>query len=208
MDIEELRRSDAPVPAPDREAFERVWRRVMPDEEASPIGLGPARSEGAEGAAPDREASVPTLAAQEEAQYAAPCLGESSLTYTQLLQELMDDAQCGWQTYRALTYQARGQVNRQLGALAADQRLCLRRLGAVYFLLTGRRDRRPDRAPGPLPALPDALRERFSAEQALRAKCLQGAQEVRDFCLASLCQELAVRAQERMEGIRRVLEGL
>ena len=144
--MEERNTLGKPLTVDDPELFARVWRRVMPDEELSPIALGPAPGPGTE--APDRAADAPPAEGQAgsrqapipppEGEEEPPCLGEGSLPFAPALERRMEQAQQGAQIYQALSRRTQGAAGRQTAALAADQQRHLRRLGAAYFLLTGR----------------------------------------------------------------------
>ena len=207
---------ERPLAVEDQELFARVWRRVMPEEEHSPIAIGPAQCPQEEAA----EAFCPQQTSQKAGEeQAAPkgllplgaapdvsCLGEASLCYAPLLRERMDGAHGLWQAYQSLARRAQGHAGRQLSALAADQQSYLRQLGAVYFLLTGQRYPHSARTPVPSGPVPSALREMFIREQQARQGYLQGAEQVQDPCLEALFQELGAEAELHMDSIRHILE--
>ena len=225
--MEEKNTLGRPLTVDDPELFARVWRRVMPEEELSPIALGPApgaqgeepaRPEGdpsaAEGTpsrpgngpagterAPARQAGAPPTEAEEEL-----CLGDGSLPFVAVLERRMEQAQQGAQIYQALARRAQGSAGRQIAALAADQQRHLRRLGAAYFLLTGRRWQSCARAALPAGGTAGALREMFAWEQQVRQGDLKAGRQTKDPCLQGLFQELADEAQLHMDAIRHILE--
>ena len=82
------------IPGMDREVFERVWRRVMPEDLGDcPFTLGQEDSQQAGGlpavpaAAP---AEVVTMGQADEG-HDIPCLGPGSAAYGAALQEYIDD---------------------------------------------------------------------------------------------------------------------
>lgn len=212
---------DRPLAAEDPELFARVWRRVMPEEEHSPIALGPAQEnqgpqeEAAEAFCPQETPRRPSPEAEQSrallplrgtAEPDVLCLGKASLCCAPLLRERMDGTHGLWQAYQALARRAQGYASRQLSTLAADQQRHLRQLGAVYFLLTGQRHSHSSHVPVPSGPVPNALREMFIREQQTRQSYLQGAQQVQDPCLEVLFQELGAEAELHMDSIRHILE--
>lgn len=206
---------ERPLAVEDQELFARVWKRVMPEQEHSPIALGPAQRETCpkpEQAPPEPEAPAPEQplsslqpldrAGQED----VPCLGASSMGYAPLLRELMDQVQGDAAAYQAMSRRAQGNAARQLGAMAADQQRYLRQLGAVYFLLTGQRWQHTARPSTPAGGLGYALREMFVREQRARQAYAKAGREVRDPCLLALFQDLNAEAEIHMDSIRHILE--
>ena len=118
----------------DPDVFQRVWNRVMPDQEHSPIAVD----------APTLPA-VPTLSpAPEEAPEPAPevpltCLGEGSQRYVQAIRDMMEQTQGFLRTLQRLSRRSAGRPARVLSALSADLRRDLRRLSTAHFLITGER---------------------------------------------------------------------
>lgn len=212
--MEEKNTLGKPLTVDDPELFARVWRRVMPDEELSPIALGPAPGPGTE--EPDRTADAPPAEQREgsrqapapppEGEEEPPCLGEGSLPFVPALERRMEQAQQGAQIYQALARRAQGTAGRQTAALAADQQRHLRRLGAAYFLLTGRRWQGTARAVLPAGTTAGALREMFAWERQVRQGDLRARNQTEDPCLKALFQELAEEAQLHMDAIRHILE--
>ena len=157
-----------PISGMDREVFERVWRRVMPEdradcpftlpeEEPAPAGSpAPAEPAGREGE-------------PEPAALPAPS-GEA-------LRQYMDGELASWRKCRALARRLPGSAGQALAAVADDELRHARRLGALYFLLSGVRYWPRQGEGGPIGAIPAALRERFwAAHQAAgsyRAAALQ-----------------------------------
>lgn len=202
----------------DQNLFARVWCRVMPEQEHSPIAIGPAQcpqEEAAPAFCPQELSQQPTQDAPQSgallplrgaAQPDVPCLGEASLDYAPLLRERMDDTHGLWLAYQSLARRSQGHAGRQLSALAADQQRHLRQLGAVYFLLTGQRWAHSARACTPSGPVPSALREMFVREQQVRQSYLRSAEQVQDPCLEALFQELGAEAELHMDSIRHILE--
>lgn len=206
-----------PLAVEDQELFARVWNRVMPQQEHSPIALGPAQQEPcpmSQEASPEPEAAAPSALAPEQSlqpldragQDDVPCLGASSMGYAPLLRELMEQVQGDAMAYQAMARRSQGNAARQLGAMAADQQRYLRQLGAVYFLLTGQRWQHTARPSVPVGGLGHALREMFVREQRARQAYANAGQEVRDPCLLALFQELSAETEIHMDGIRHILE--
>lgn len=208
----EHQHTDTALPQPlsvqDQELFARVWRRVMPEEELSPICPGPAPTQPeAAPAAPAPLEAVPAMApAAPVPQRQLSCLGQASMDQVPVLEELMEGAHSLWRSYQALSRRAQGRAARQLSELAADQNRNLRQLGAVYFLLTGER-RQPSRpARAPMGGLGLSLRELFVQEQLGRQAYGQAAAQTGDSCLKALFQELEAESELHMDSIRHILE--
>lgn len=177
---------ETPLEVEDRELFQRVWQRVMPDQEQSPIAVLPPQPQ--------------------VHQHDLPQLGQASMAYAQPIREMMESLQEHRQLYQSLARRTQGQNARSLSALAARHQGDLRRLGAVYFLLTGERF-----YPAVSPALPagplgGALREMFAREQRLGQRFSQAGEHNPDSCLEGLFSQLARQSQTNLEEIRAILE--
>ena len=137
----------------DLETFERVWRRVMPNQDMSPIQVGAPTGPGTgverqaeripapaqlqnqdQGAAP---AAQIQSSAQLQTQSQVPAPAEQAAGQVRQLEELMEGAWMGHRIYLELARRARGSGARTLNALAAEQRRTAQRLAACWFLLTG-----------------------------------------------------------------------
>ena len=185
-----------PGPAMDREAFERVWRRVMPEERPDcPFTLDQAP-------APRQEAPVPPAAPVPPP--AVSCLGESSQAYAPALLAHLGDVVDAYRVYRALA--RRGE--KTFAAIAADKQRQAKRLAAAYFLITGTPyTAKPTPMPRPMP-LPQAIRERYQWEQAKAAAFRKEAAAVADPCLAELYTELADESEAHAQRLRGIMERL
>ena len=193
----------------DLETFERVWRRVMPNQDMSPIQVGAPTGPGTgaerqaeripapaqlqnqdQGAAP---AAQIQSSAQLQPQSQVPAPAEQAAGQVRQLEELMEGAWMGHRIYLELARRARGSGARTLNALAAEQRRTAQRLAACWFLLTGacyHFSSPPIPRVCPLAA---ALREQFLQEQKWRRLC-------------QLYETLDGQAEHRMEAIRCLLE--
>ena len=180
----------------DPEVFRRVWNRVMPQQEHSPIALH------------DSAPAVPALSPAPGGQDGAVCLGEGSLAYAQVIQELMEETQGLLRTVQRLARRSSGRPAQVLSALAAALRREQGRLSAAGFLITGERYL-PSQSGVPLPAsLPLALRALFQQLQRRAARARAAAQGMEDPCLGQLLEELAVRAEGSAQRLRTLLEGM
>ena len=122
----------------DLETFERVWRRVMPNQDMSPIQVGAPTGPGTgaerqaeripapaqlqnqdQGAAP---AAQIQSSAQLQPQSQVPAPAEQAAGQVRQLEELMEGAWMGHRIYLELARRARGSGARTLNALAAEQR--------------------------------------------------------------------------------------
>ena len=190
------------LPACDREVFERVWRRVMPEARPDcpfPLAEAPPSAPAAEAPATalavrTPEAVLPAAPAPEppDPENDVPCLGASSAVYGALLQAFIDREIAGWKRYALLARRAPGNGGRVLATMAADERRHAKRLSTAYFLISGVRYWPADRANQPLTGTyPAALRSCFCAEQKAEAAYRAAANETADEALRELYQELA-----------------
>ena len=181
----------------DPEVFQRVWRRVMPDQEHSPIALS--------SPAPSAPAAVSPVS---EAERRHSCLGEASLPHTQALQNLMEQTHALLRTIQRLSRQAGPQTARVLSSLYAGLHQEQRRLSVAYFLITGSRCR-PSQPALPLSSsLDGGLRTLFQAFQQRSAQALACADAVQDPCLHQLFQALGGQSEQAAARLRRLLEML
>ena len=206
----------------DLETFERVWRRVMPNQDMSPIQVGAPTGPGTgaerqaeripapaqlqnqdQGAAP---AAQIQSSAQLQPQSQVPAPAEQAAGQVRQLEELMEGAWMGHRIYLELARRARGSGARTLNALAAEQRRTAQRLAACWFLLTGacyHFSSPPIPRVCPLAA---ALREQFLQEQKWRPLCQRAAAEGDSTACGGLYETLDGQAEHRMEAIRCLLE--
>jgi hypothetical protein len=206
----------------DLETFERVWRRVMPNQDMSPIQVGAPTGPGTgverqaeripapaqlqnqdQGAAP---AAQIQSSAQLQTQSQVPAPAEQAAGQVRQLEELMEGAWMGHRIYLELARRARGSGARTLNALAAEQRRTAQRLAACWFLLTGacyHFSSPPIPRVCPLAA---ALREQFLQEQKWRRLCQRAAAEGDSTACGGLYETLDGQAEHRMEAIRCLLE--
>ena len=187
----------------DLETFERVWRRVMPNQDMSPIQVGAPTGPGT---GVERQAErIPAPAQlQNQDQGAAPA--EQAAGQVRQLEELMEGAWMGHRIYLELARRARGSGARTLNALAAEQRRTAQRLAACWFLLTGACYHFSS---PPLPRVcpqAAALREQFLQEQKWRRLCQRAAAEGDSTACGGLYETLDGQAEHRMEAIRCLLE--
>ena len=211
----------------DREVFERVWRRVMPEDrpdcpfllEHSPVAPTPARTETTpaplESLPAVQEALSPSPARQAvspgdtraPAENDVPCLGASSAVHGEQLQTYIEHEISDWRVYQALSRRAPVSAGRILSAIAAEERRHAKRLSAAYFLISGIHYWPADRISAPpVVSLSGTLRQRFADEQRGAASYLAAAEETADACLRALFLELAEDEASHARLIRSVLE--
>ena len=185
----------------DREIFQRVWRRVMPEQgEDCPLELADPEPE--PGPLPP---AIPVMAPP--AAETCGCLGEDSAVYGQRLQAFIDRALTAWRCYQTLARRIQRGGGRTLATLAADERRHARRLSAAYFLISGVRYWPADQVSAPAAGpLLSALRECFQAERLSAAAYRAAAEGVSDSCLAGLFQELGQEEESHAWLIRTLLE--
>lgn len=173
---------------PDPETFRRVWARVMPDGEGSPIALEPEPSERTEQQErPPEERSGP------EREPVAS------------LEMLIDRTRAAFESAQHLARRA-GRYGQSIGAVAAEDRTALRRLSAAYYLETGRdyRSNGTPQSPEPL-ALAPALRRQYQREEELEGLCVNQMKRSAG-TQAELLEELSLQFRRHCRALRQTLE--
>lgn len=185
-----------------QEVFQRVWARVMGQQEGAPAVPTAGRVPDRADPPPRPPAKAPCPAPAGPTQPPAGDNGATALLRRQTLAALE-----GWQCYRFLARRSRGGVARTLGFLAADQHRQARRLAAAYFLRTGVRYWPTGTLASPaVSSLWGALRRQYQAEQAAGQEFLDAARHAGDPELERLYQQLAHSCQERCRQLRTLLE--
>lgn len=196
----------------DRAVFERVWRRVMPEDRPDcPFVLEEPAEEKGEGGTqlpvPVQAAPVARMGTTYQEEPDVPCLGAASAIYGAQLQAFIEGELADWKLYQALARRAGGSGSRTLSTIAADERRHAKRLSTAYFLISGVRYWPMDRAAAAtLPTLAGTLRQRFGEEQRGAASYLAAAEETADPCLRDLYLELAGEEDAHAWLIRGILE--
>lgn len=173
---------------PDPETFRRVWARVMPDGEGSPIALEPEPSERTEQQErPPEERSGPEREP-----------GAS-------LEMLIDRTRAAFESAQNLARRA-GRYGQSMGAVAAEDRTALRRFSAAYYLETGRdyHSNRTPQSPEPL-ALAPALRRQYQREEELEGLCVNQMKRSAG-TQAELLEELSLQFRRHCRTLRQTLE--
>ncbi len=181
-----------------RETFERVWRRVMPEDRPDcPFTLYTDEMR--------RKEEEPPAAAPEPP---APCAVQppagaaSTLPLQQFVfREAEERERC-----RGLSRMLWGSHARAVSCMAEDHRRGERRLRGTYFLLTGvRLSPRPRRRMMGRNALA-ALREGYEAAGESAKLYRAAAEETEDAALAALYRELSEQGERHTGLLRRILE--
>lgn len=173
---------------PDPETFRRVWARVMPDGEGSPIALEPEPSERTE-----QQESLPEERSGPEREPGAS------------LEMLIDRTRAAFESAQNLARRA-GRYGQSIGAVAAEDRTALRRFSAAYYLETGRdyRSNRTPQSPEPL-ALAPALRRQYQREEELEGLCVNQMKRSAG-TQAELMEELSLQFRRHCRTLRQTLE--
>lgn len=173
---------------PDPETFRRVWARVMPDGEGSPIALEPEPSERTE-----QQESLPEERSGPEREPGAS------------LEMLIDRTRAAFESAQHLVRRS-GRYGQSIGAVAAEDRTALRRLSAAYYLETGRdyRSNRTPQSPEPL-ALAPALRRQYQREEELEGLCVNQMKRSAG-TQAELLEELSLQFRRHCRTLRQTLE--
>lgn len=185
----------------DPEVFQRVWNRVMPDQDRSPIAMD----------APSQPA-VPALSPAPEQPPETPpsapltCLGEGSRPYTQAIRDMTDQTRGFLRSLQSLSRRSGSRAARVLSGIAGDLRREERRLSTAHFLITGERYSPSQAGAAPSSPLPLALRALFQQLHQRAAQARAAAQGMGDPCLQQLFQDLAEDAEFYAQRLRALLE--
>lgn len=185
----------------DPEVFQRVWNRVMPDQDRSPIAMD----------APAQPA-IPALSPAPEQPPETPpqvpltCLGEGSRPYTQAIRDIMDQTRGFLRSLQALSRRSGSRAARVLSGIAGDLRREERRLSTAHFLITGERYSPSQTGAVPSGPLPLALRALFQQLHQRAAQARAAAQGMGDPCLQQLFQDLGEDAEFYAQRLRALLE--
>lgn len=181
----------------DREVFERVWRRVMPE---------------------DRPDCPFTLYSEEETEHAPvrptegkrtgllPVPAEQSGGDGAVLQAFIADELSDWRTYQTLARRIPGGNGRALMGVAADERRHAGRLSAAYFLLSGVKFWPPAEPELTKEGWMAILRRRYWAERKGAEAYRTAAGRTGDSALRELYLELAGDEEAHAGVIRGILE--
>lgn len=173
--------------APDEETFRRVWKRVMPDESASPIVVhrpGQGQRPGTAKAPPPNRKPKPEEPVEDEEQL------------RQMLAEL--DGALG---------RVQAIVRRQPGAWPIRDSLhkSAGQARSAWFLLTGRRWGNMVRESGGNPPLGRLLREQYIWELDFSKRCRDMGERFQGEDLRELMPRLEMASRRRREMIRNLL---
>lgn len=180
---------------PDPETFRRVWARVMPDGEGSPIALERERPE--KQGKQEKPQNPPEEKPTPEREPGAD------------LEQLIDRTRAAAESAQSLARRA-GRYSQSMGVIAAEDRTALRRFSAAYYLETGRayRPAKPLQDPEPeILTLAPALRRQYQREEELEGLC--SAQMKRaEGTQAELLEELSLQFRRHCRTLRQTLERL
>jgi len=204
----------------DPETFRRVWARVMPNEEGSPVAVKV--PEGKTGSTqPPKRAAEPARPSAGKGGGQKPRVGGGGHTpvpppvpespqpqaagQEERLRRLMDLTQEGTTGGHLLSGRMGGR-NKTMSALAADYDRAMLRLSALYFLLTGQRYQ-----PAGVPLtrggkMDTALRDQYLWERRWMEACREEGETSADPGVRDLCQELAREAKLHSRALRTLLE--
>lgn len=211
MELDQMPQPGPGLCGSDREIFERVWRRVMPEDQlASPIEVIPAAEYTPPVSAPrPMPALSPEPAPAPTKPEDMPCLGPGSAVHGSELQAFILEELRDHHTYQALARRTQGQAGRTLAGIAADERRHAKRLSAAYFLISGVRYWPIERAAGRNEGgYLNSLRSRFLGEQKGERAYRTAAEGTQDPCLKELYLELAEEENAHAWLLRGVLEGI
>lgn len=180
----------------DREVFERVWRRVMPEDRPDcPFTLYSEETEHA-----------PVRPTEEKRTELVPVPAEQSGGDGAVLQAFIADELSDWRTYQALARRIPGGNGRALMGVAADERRHAGRLSAAYFLLSGVKFWPPAEPELTKEGWMALLRRRYWAERKGAEAYRTAAGRTGDSALRELYLELAGDEEAHAGVIRGILE--
>lgn len=181
----------------DREVFERVWRRVMPEDRPDcPITLYSEEET-------EQAAVQPT---EEKRTELVPVPAEQSGGDGAVLQAFIADELSDWRTYQTLARRIPGGNGRALMGVAADERRHAGRLSAAYFLLSGVKFWPPAEPELTKEGWMAILRRRYWAERKGAEAYRTAAGYTGDSALRELYLELAGDEEAHAGVIRGILE--
>lgn len=181
----------------DREVFERVWRRVMPEDRPDcPFTLYSEEEQVAVQPAEERKAELVPVPAEQSG-------GDGAVLQAFIADELSD-----WRTYQILARRIPGGNGRALMGVAADERRHAGRLSAAYFLLSGVKFWPPAESELPREGWMAILRRRYWAERKGAEAYRTAAGSTGDSTLRELYLELAGDEEAHAGVIRGILERL
>lgn len=181
----------------DREVFERVWRRVMPEDRPDcPFTLYSEEEQVAVQPAEERKAELVPVPAEQSG-------GDGAVLQAFIADELSD-----WRTYQTLARRIPGGNGRALMGVAADERRHAGRLSAAYFLLSGVKFWPPAESELPREGWMAILRRRYWAERKGAEAYRTAAGRTGDSTLRELYLELAGDEEAHAGVIRGILERL
>lgn len=137
------------------------------------------------------------------------CFGRDGNRYEDLLRQMLEGEWEDARIYSTLARRAGGDMARTLSELARQERSHAGRLGAAWFILTGRRYRWGGHGQTRPPvSLANGLREQFLQERREAQAYAEAARETGDPCLRALFEELAKQEQEQLRTLYGLLERL
>ena len=179
----------------DREVFERVWRRVMPEDRPDcPFTLYSEEEQVAVQPAEERKAELVPVPAEQSG-------GDGAVLQAFIADELSD-----WRTYQTLARRIPGGNGRALMGVAADERRHAGRLSAAYFLLSGVKFWPPAEPELTKEGWMAILRRRYWAERKGAEAYRTAAGHTGDSALRELYLELAGDEEAHAGVIRGILE--
>lgn len=187
----------------DPEVFQRVWNRVMPDQDRSPIAMDAPAQPAVPALSP-----VPEQPPETAPQVPLTCLGEGSRPYTQAIRDMMDQTRGFLRSLQSLSRRSGSRAARVLSGIADDLRREERRLSTAHFLITGERYSPSQTGAVPSGPLPLALRALFQQLHQRAAQARAAAQGMGDPCLQQLFQDLGEDAEFYAQRLRALLEGM
>ena len=101
----------------DPEVFQRVWNRVMPDQDRSPIAMDAPAQPAVPALSP-----VPEQPPETPPQVPLTCLGEGSRPYTQAIRDMMDQTRGFLRSLQTLSRRSGSRAARVLSGIAGDLR--------------------------------------------------------------------------------------
>lgn len=209
----DLRGAAAETAPYDYRKYDKVWQRVAPSLNPYPgavpaAEMGGIPQEPASPAAPPAQPAPPAVSTGGTLPGAAPnpcCMGTAAQEMLEVLEGFIEDALSDRRYYQAFLRQAPPQARQVLRGIAMDKGAQIRRLLAVYYLITGKCYQPSvscDRIY--IGAYCAALRERYHVEACGWMNYARAAEGTTDPCLQKIFTELSGEGERHA----RLLSGL
>ena len=173
---------------PDKETFERIWQRVMPDQSLSPVVV-------AQDTTPVIHNHVTTA---EPVQQGEVLEAEDDV---QILEQMLGEMMLQWHHLQYISKKSTGGMMRALIALTEREDKQIRKLTALYFLMTGVVPNYPSQGISRSETLTTLLRRFFLQEEQWHRTLHHLSEQWDDSCFYEVFIELSQGTEAQCRGI-------